>query len=50
MLNTAIEITSTEYMDLKDPIFKGQSRLDDNLMYWMIFESEGIMYKIHNKL
>ena len=50
ILNTATEITSQEYMDLKNPIFKGQTRLDVSNQYWMIFENDGIFYKIHNTL
>ena len=49
-LDTCIEITSSEYINLINPIFKGQTRLDEKDMYWMCFESEGILYKIHNKL
>ena len=44
------EITSLEYMDLETPIFKGQSKVDKNNGYWMIFENNGILYKIYNKL
>ena len=50
ILDTAKEITSEEYMNLKNPIFKGQTRLDDNRQYWMLFEDNGILYKIHNSL
>ena len=50
ILNDSVEITSAEYMNLKNPIFKGQSKLDSNDMYWMCFEDSGVLYKIHNKL
>ena len=43
-------ITTKEYIDLTNPEFKGQTSLDDNCMYYMIFESNGILYKTHNKL
>ena len=43
-------ISSTEYLTLENPEFKGQTRLDENNMYYMVFESKGILYKIHNKL
>lgn len=49
-LEDCVEITSSEYINLVSPIFKGQTRCDENDMYWMCFESEGILYKIHNKL
>lgn len=50
LLALAKEITSLEYMDLKNPIFKGQTRLDENNQYWMVFEDNGILYKTHNTL
>lgn len=43
-------ITNDEYCNLISPQFIGQSRLDENNMYYMIWESEGVMYKTHNKL
>ena len=50
LLKLAKQIPSTQYMDLKNPIFKGQSRVDDNRMYWTVYEDNGILYKIHNRL
>ena len=44
------EITPLQYMDLKNPIFKGQSKVDKNNGYWMIFEDNTILYRIYNKL
>jgi hypothetical protein len=44
------EITSSEYMNLETPVFKGQSKVDKNNGYWMIFENNGLLYKIYNKL
>ena len=44
------QITSEQYLELIDPEFKGQTRVDDNGYYWMIFESNGILYSIHNRL
>ena len=43
-------ITSDEYMNLVNPQFKGQTRLDENNMYYMCWESEGKLYKTHSKL
>lgn len=50
LLEQAKEITSSQYMDLKNPIFKGQTRVDENSQYWMVFEDNGVLYKIHNTL
>ena len=49
-LDDCLEITSEQYMDLINPIWKGQTKLDKDNMYWMVFESNNILYKIHNKL
>jgi len=46
LLEQAKEITSSEYLNLKDPIFKGQTRLYSDLTYWMVFEDNGVLYKI----
>jgi hypothetical protein len=43
-------ITNQEYALLKEPKFKGQTHLDKDNMYYMIWESEGVLYKTHNKL
>jgi hypothetical protein len=43
-------ITGEEYCKLKDPKFKGQTRLDANKQYYMCWESEGVMYKTLNTL
>jgi hypothetical protein len=37
-------ITGAEYMLLKNPEFKGQTRVDETGMYYMVWESEGILY------
>ena len=50
LLEQAKEITPLEYKDLENPIFKGQTEIDDDLMYWMVFESNGVMYKIYNSI
>jgi len=49
-LEKAKEITPQEYMNLANPIFKGQTRPDSNNKYWMLFEDNGVLYKIHNTL
>jgi len=43
-------ISSLEYMDLIEPIFEAQTRVDEEGYYYMVFSSQGILYKIHNKL
>ena len=50
LLSQAKEITNSQYLELKDPQFIGQSFLDLNNMYWMVFEDEGVLYKTHNQL
>lgn len=50
LLESAKQITSQEYMDLINPIFKGQTRLDENNQYWMVFEDNNVLYKILNTL
>lgn len=49
-LNECTLITSEEYINLIDPVFVGQTRLDDNKMYWMVFQVGNVYYKIHNQL
>jgi len=48
-LDECKEITGSECVKLKDAQFKGQTRVVDN-WYWMVWESEGVMYKTHNQL
>ena len=43
-------ITSEEYCKLNDPEFVGQTRVDENDMYYMVWKSEGVLYKTHNCL
>ena len=50
LLNQSTEITPSEYINFKNPIFKGQTSIDDDMMYWMVFEDNGVLYKIHNTL
>lgn len=39
-----------EYINLVNPKFKAQTRADEQGCYWMIFESEGVLYKTFNSL
>jgi len=48
-LEDCIQKTSKEYLELETPVFKGQTRPDDKGIYWMVFESKGILYKFQHK-
>lgn len=37
-------------MDLINPEFIGQTRVDENNMYYMCWKAEGKLYKTHSKL
>jgi hypothetical protein len=45
-----ILITNAEYYELDNPEFIGQTRVDENNMYYMFWKSNGVLYKTHNKL
>jgi hypothetical protein len=49
-LEDCVEITPEKYLEFPSPVFKGQTTLDSKGYYWMVFESNGVLYKIHNKL
>lgn len=49
-LENCIEKTNAEYLELENPIFKGQTPCDSEGFYWMVFESEGILYKFKHKI
>ena len=49
-LEDCVLITNDEYCKLKDPKFIGQTSLDKDNMFWMVWEVEGVLYKTHNKL
>jgi hypothetical protein len=50
-LNECKELPSIEYNKLIDPKFKGQTRVDpETNKYWMVFESEDILYKFQHTL
>lgn len=49
-LEKATEIDVKDYINLENPKFIGQTNTDSNNQYWMMFESNGVMYKIHNTL
>ncbi len=43
-------ITNEEYLLLKNPKFMGQTPLDENEGYYMVWEDEGVLYKTYNKI
>lgn len=49
-LEDCTEITSAQYMELDNPQFVGQTGVGHSGTYWMVFESEGVNYKILHKL
>ncbi len=49
-LDECTEITSEQYMELVNPKFVGQTRVAYGGTYWMVFEHEGVKYKILHKL
>jgi len=49
-LEQCILITNTQYCDLVDPEFIGQSRLNQNNQYYMIWKSGDVYYKTLNNL
>lgn len=50
LLQQAIELKVAEYMHLKNPIFKGQTSVDEDMKYWVVFEENGKLYKFHKTL
>ena len=50
-LEDCTQINSRQYSELPGtPTFKAQTPVDDKGMYWMVFESNNVLYSIHNKL
>jgi hypothetical protein len=41
-------ITPKEYLNLIDPEFIGQTRIDNNGVYYMCWKSNGLFYKTKN--
>jgi hypothetical protein len=50
LLNNSTQLSISEYLQLSNPIFKGQTSVDSNNMYWIIFEQDNKLYKFHIKL
>jgi hypothetical protein len=49
-LEDCILITNEEYSELDSPKFAGQTRVDTEGWYYMVWECQGKYYKTHNKL
>jgi len=49
-INQFKTITNQEYLNLKDPEFIGQTKLNTNNEYWMCWFSAGTYYKTKNKI
>lgn len=49
LLNNATELSVSEYLQLKNPIFKGQTSAQNDI-YWMVFEEDGNLYKFQCSL
>lgn len=49
-IGDCIVITNAEWLKLTDPEYVGQTKLDSNDMYYMVWTHEGKNYATHNKL
>ena len=45
-LENATEITCTQYVDLVNPKFIGQTRVNSNGTYWVLVKESNVLYKI----
>lgn len=43
-------ITAKEYLELKNPIFEGQTGVNKDGYYYMVWSDNGVMYKTYNKI
>jgi hypothetical protein len=50
LLNKCKLISSKQYLDLVNPEFVGQTSMSDDCSYYMVWKSQGVLYKTHNKL
>ena len=49
-LDQCILITTKEYCELEKPEFVGQTRLDENQMYYTVWKVGETYYKVYNKV
>jgi hypothetical protein len=47
ILNESQEITITQYISLVNPMFVGQTSLNDNGTYWVVFKENDVLYKVN---
>lgn len=50
VLSQAILITSDEYVNLIAPKFVTQTEMADDFSYFVVFESENVLYKVQMRL
>lgn len=50
VLSKAILITSSEYCSLIAPKFVTQTEMADDFSYFVVFESENVLYKVQMRL
>lgn len=49
-LENCKEISQEQYLSLANPVFEGQSRVDSEGYYWMVFSSNGEFYSVKCRL
>ena len=49
-LNDCKLITNSEYAELESPEFVGQSLMNEKCEYYMVWRSNGLLYKTFNTL
>ena len=47
ILNESQEITITQYVSLVNPMFVGQTSVNDNGTYWVVFKENDVLYKVN---
>ena len=47
ILNESQEITITQYVNLVNPVFVGQTEVNDNGTYWVVFKENDVLYKVN---
>jgi|Laugrespbdmm15dd_1035085.scaffolds.fasta_scaffold34577_2 hypothetical protein len=47
ILDESQEITITQYVSLVNPKFVGQTRVNDDGTYWVVFKDNDVLYKVN---
>lgn len=47
LLLQAIELPVYMYSSLSNPVFMGQTPVDENNKYWVVMKAGGMLYKLH---